>query len=951
MSSVPILARLVLANNVTRWPRALLGILGIAVSVCLVVWIVRGYDAVAHGRSQQVQTRADRFDVVVTPPSPRMSPGGGRDHGGTRRPQSREATPKYVDPQLIEDLRKDPLVEEVVATVRTRIRVVDPEPAVQMGPAGGGMLVGTTEGTPPQPLARGHWLETGKDGEAVVSGGFGARYALKLQDEITIGGVGGELRLKVVGLLQASSGSGMTMLSPNLGDLYVTPATAEKINGYGGRVNVVSLILKSTDATAGFVKDWAKRTAVANPPVAVCSLRQQDDDSVDWRRLGITIQAQNATVLAFLAACFIIFATLNAGVRERLREYASLRAIAMSRSQLVAMVFIEAIVLALIGWGVGLLLARALLFLGTLLAIHLKFFQAGAFADYPLGWTSVLVSGACALTGALAAAVLPAWQAAKLKPLDILSGPSESRARKFPRVMVGIGLALIVVNPIGVLLANVDPFRTFFAKTYKMGYGPPLLGCGAMIVGLALVTPLVVRLIDAVFGPILAWMLRLDRRFFRQQLSGNLRRTVGTTLSLSAGLTLFVTVLVWGYSMLVPFTPDRSLPRMLVAILPAGVPESAIDEVKKTEGVVPDECLAMAVEQPRLTDEMLQSKPFSSVDENQQNLLVMGVEPQRAFAGAKPVLAFTFVQGDRETAARKLAEGRYCLVPDHFHTQTGLNVGDKFSMAVPNVPGKTVEYEIAGVVYIPGWNWFTKFSEIRRRSNRALAVVFADYNQVKADFKIDRTSFFWMNVDERVNFQEMEKRLTPLANQYVGVKVDIPGAGESLVGKQYVKITERADLIERLNRRADDVIWSLTRFPLLALVIASLAVFNAVFASVRARFWQFGVLRGVGMSRGQLFRLVISESLMIFLVAGALSLASGILLAWCGTHICTYFFFSFDAKQALVGRTAPLVLPWTSLALGFGIAFGLCLLAGLIAAWQAAREEPLRFIQAGRTAL
>jgi len=47
---------------------------------------------------------------------------------------------------------------------------------------------------------------------------------------------------------------------------------------------------------------------------------------------------------------------------------------------------------------------------------------------------------------------------------------------------------------------------------------------------------------------------------------------------------------------------------MLVSILPAGVPESAIAEVKSTPGVIADECLPMVVEQPKLTDEMLKSK-------------------------------------------------------------------------------------------------------------------------------------------------------------------------------------------------------------------------------------------------------------------------------------------------------------------------------------------------------
>lgn len=945
MKSVPVLFKLVLAHNLKRWTRMTLGILGIAVSICLVVWVIRGYEAAALDSSRGAQLES-RFDVVFSPPSPMMMPG---QRGGGARPPlpSLDAAAKYVEEKWIEGLRQDDAVAEVVPVISARIRLVDPPPPPQMGPFGGAMLVGTGSAQPLQTLVEGKWLPEAAGDAAVISGGFGMRNHLEPGDTFVVGGVGSEVRLTVAGVLQAAPG-GQRMMpgmgGPHLGDIYVRPETAEKINGFGGRVNGVVVSLKNKDDLDGFVAEWEARTAAARPPVSVRALRQKADPTADRMMGMVKVQAQNATVLGFLAACFIIFATLSGGVRERLRELASLRAIALSRPQLVFMILIEAVLLAVIGWGVGLLLARGLLRAGNALAVHLQFFQAGAFADYPLGGTAIRISGICALVGSLAAALPPIWTGCRLRPMDILGGPTEVRVRRFPWRLVSVGLVLIVLNPVLVLMANVEPFRTMFSKTTRMGFGPPLLSSAAAILGLALITPLVVRMVEMVFSPVLAFALRIDRRFLRQQLTGNLRRTVGTTVSLSAGLTLFVTALVWGYSMLVPFTPDESLPRMLVSILPAGVPSAAIGEVAGTEGVIPDECLAMSVEQPRLTETMLASKPFESVDASQQHLLFMGVDSARAFGGKKPVLNFTFLQGDRETAAQKLATGRYCLVPDHFQTQTGLGVGDKFSVAVPNEPGREIEYEIAGVVSVPGWNWFTKFSEIRRRAGRALAVVFADFNQVQADFKLDRISFFWLNADKRVDYPEMEQRLTLVANRHAGVTVDVPGVGPALINKQYVKITERGDLTARLFRRADDVIWSLTRFPLLALIIASLAVFNTVFASVQARFWQFGILRGVGLSRSQLFRLVVSEALMLFLASGVLSLAAGVLLAWCGIHICTYFFY-------FAGRTPPLMLPWGGLSLGFGIAFGLCFLAGLIPAWRMARKEPLAFIQAGRLSM
>ena len=876
-----------------------------------------------------------------------MSRWGGRGMTGGP-PPSMDAAARFVDARWIEAIQRDEAVARIAKLVSTRVRVVDRQPTVPMGPRAGGSLVGTAENEPPIPLEHGAWLTPGHNGQTVISSGFAERYGLKCGDEFTVGGNGGELRVKVVGVLKGAAGGAPGPMGPmgpsHLGDMQVGMGAAQQINGFKDRINTVAVELKDHNTAADFADTWGAKTIEGAPPVSFRALRQSKGSDVDDRMLMmVKAQADNAIALAFLAACFIIFATLSGGVRERLRELAAMRAIALSKPQLLVMILVEAALLAILGWLLGILIAKVATPLGALLATRMGLVQAGAMTGSALGVTAIRTSGVCALVGSLAAAVLTGLQATRFQPLDILGQSGGPENRRVPRVMVGIGAVLVVANPVAVLLADTEPLNAFFSKIYTMGFGPPLLACAAMIIGLALVTPGVIILIEKICSPLLARVLGLDPRFLRQQLSGNLWRTVGTTIALSSGLTLFVTSLVWGYSMLVPFTPDKSLPRMLVSVLPAGIPESAVDEIRNLDGVIADQCLAMSVEQPRLTDTMLASKPFQSVDVAQQHLLFMGVDTAKAFTGTDPVLGFTFIQGDRETAARKLKEGRFCLVPDHFHTQTGLGVGDKFAVAVPNKPGAEVSYEIAGVVYVPGWNWFTKFAEVRRRATRALAMVFADCQQVKSDFQLDNISFFWMNVDERVGSQEMERRLLPVADKHTGVRANIPGVGDTMVNKQYIKITERNELIAMLNRRADSVIWALTRFPLIALVITSLAVFNTVFASVRARFWQFGILRGVGMSRSQLFRLVISESLMIFLASGLMSLGSGILLAWSGTRICTFFFF-------FAGRTPPLVLPWAGLALGFGIAFGLCLLAGLIPAWRMSRREPLSFIQAGRLA-
>lgn len=1020
MTGLPTLFKLIVAQNNKHRVRAAITLLGIAVSVSLVIWNLRGFQ-LAQIQMAEAAKRQNRFDAVITP----------KDFRGAQ-----------LDSALIEALRQDGKISELDCAVKSRIRLIKPElPAASVpsrgGPFGGTSAIGTGAQAPPLPVREGRWLSSTAN-EAVISAAFAGRAKLKIGDELVVAGMGQEQALTVVGVLEetgVSAGPGMRSGPPagegptdrqtppetglrrsppgegdsagskssdnpepgkrrgppgdagaeNLGvesgrrsggaeregtgaegqrqnaasparrfpgalesDLYVSLSTVATINGYSDRPSLLCILLKDPGLAGEFYKNWKDKVAEAKPAGNLRMLKfDANDDPMSGQSAGMQqMLFANATILAFLAAGFIIFVTLSANVRERIRQFAILRAIAMSRRQLVAMIFMEAFLVAALGLGLGLLLIKSFLLVGQNFP-NVEFFQSSAFSDRPLGLSIICIAGCCALIGAFAAAVIPAWQASRIKPIDILSNEGQAGRGTFPWPVVVSGLLLIAVNPLIVVLAtkyeSIRSLLSYFWGWGPRGFGAPVMGSLAMIIGFALITPLTVLVAERLFGPLIARILGLDPRFMRRQLTGNLWRTTGTTIALSVGLALFSTSLVWGYSMLVPFTPTEGLPRMQIAIMPAGIAESDVAKILAVPGVIADECLPLVVEQPKLTEETLNSKPFAHVDEQQRHLLVMGVDPQKAFGGKRPLFDLQFLESDSASAAKKLAEGRYCVVPDHFCTQTGLKVGDSFSVEVPNRPGQKVEYTIAGVAAIPGWNWLTKFSETRRRAVRALALVFVAYDQAKSDYALERVSYFWTNVAKGTTAKDLESRIEPIAKANSGFIMDVPMVGRTAVGSQYVKITDRNDVITMLNRRANDVIWALTWLPLMTLVISSLAVFNAILASVRARFWQIGVLRSVGLTRSQLLRMILAESFMICGAACVLSLVSGIGLAWCGTRLCTLFFF-------FGGRTPPLVVKWDELGIGFGLAFGMCFLAGIIPAVVAALKEPLQFIQGGRLA-
>ncbi|MDZ7618691.1 MAG: ABC transporter permease, partial [Patescibacteria group bacterium] len=401
--------------------------------------------------------------------------------------------------------------------------------------------------------------------------------------------------------------------------------------------------------------------------------------------------------------------------------------------------------------------------------------------------------------------------------------------------------------------------------------------------------------------------------------------------------------------MLEPFKPGDWSPDILCAFQVGGLPDSEIDAVRRADGVIAEQCIPLAVEQPRLAVDVTDSQRGSSVT-RQDNVIMIGLDPKAAFGKNNPLLTPEFVVGSPEDALDKLQRvgDRYCIVPDHFLAATGLKLGDRFAVIPPESPGKTFEYTIAGAVSLPGWHWMTKFSGLRRRSGRSAAMVFAGYEDVRRDFDLNQTNFLWMNIKEDATVEQVGNAIQPIADRNLGEAQPVNAQGTWSMGAamfgQSLRVSTPGEVTDRIIARADGMIWAMCQLPLITLLVSSLAVVNTIVASVRARRWEFGVLRAMGVTRWTLARMILLEGLLIGLVACLLSLGFGAMAGWCGIGISQYVSF-------FGGLSPGLVFPWSKMALGFAMTLGLCFLAGLWPAFSAGRAEPLKLLQSGRAAM
>lgn len=1007
-TDLKIVAKLVLSHVRHRPARMLLTLVSTIAAACVVVWVVSSYDSLVAKFDEFADNYLGRYEFVV-----QANAGGTEAQGPFGAPAVR------LSPELIQELKADPAIAVVDPVLQTRARITkvgaepdaetpnrggrqrrgepraeDPKPAGEApavpaaraasddepaprpaGPAGPGggrgfgnrmpMLVGTNATEAPYRLIEGQWIDVeAKDvPQAALSSGSAEQMKVKVGDEVTVAGFMGSqsMTFKVVGIVEqrkplpttppiiglpAMRGPPLTR-GPASAALYVPLELAEKITGVSNKYDLAGIILKKGTTLDEFKRNWSERLEKATPPASLQSI-QEVDAELEGSTTSETVrsQAYSATGISLLAALFIIFSTLSMGVDERIRQFAVLRAVTFTRSQVAAMIVLESVILGLVGWGGGLLAGWGLLKIVTQSRPDL--FPVGS----SLGGWCIVMSGLCSMGGALAAAVMPAWKATRVKPLEAMA-PQAPPPTRIPVVATLLGFVLIAMNPLLVFWVPMpDTFRYLASAA---------IGCTCMGIGFVLIAPATVLLTEKLFAPVVARVLFVNPKLLATQLTTNLWRTLGATIALTLGLGLFVAMQTWGYSMLGPFTPGDWVPDAVVVMTPSGIPDSEVDAVKHLPGIIPERSLPCVSEQVKFATDVTGAK-VRATSSRQDNCVLVGVDPDAGLGGQKPVFDFKFVSGTRDEAVAKLKQGRYCLVPDHFERESGLTVGGKFGVIPPDAPGEVIEYEIAGVVAMPGWHWMSKVGLRNRGGGRSAGLMFADFKQVREDFHIERINAFWLNTSEPMKDDDLKAALQPITERnfdrkfarrgrgmFPGMEFAQGGPGGAGPGGRRdghsttINVRSREAVRVAIRERADGIIWLLSRLPLVTLAVTSLGIVNTIVSSVRARQWDMGVMRAVGLTRFSLFRLILSEAILVAAAACLLSFGFGVLAGYCGTGVTRYV-------NVRGGQIVSLIVPWTQIGIGFAITLGLCLIAALWPAIRTGRQEPLRLLQAGRAA-
>lgn len=608
--------------------------------------------------------------------------------------------------------------------------------------------------------------------------------------------------------------------------------------------------LSSLQIQADTPEQTADRLREALGPAARVGAPEQRSFQVQKMLRAFRLNLTALSMVAMLVGMFLVYNTVSASVVRRRRQIGMLRAMGATRREVAGWFLAEAAAFGILGAALGALIgallagalvdsvARAISSLYVLVRVDRWYFSLAHAA----------IAGSLSAAAALAAAWLPAREAASLQAARVLHPGSSLEGAPAVRRIWGVAAA------------------TAFACGSAAAWGA-LLGAGAwlgfasafcFLGGFALLAPSCVGSAGARLerAPIHA-LGRIAAQHLRRALWRN-SMTVAA-LSMAVAMLAAITVMVHSFRQTVSTWMGTAVAADLF------VAPSA-NETVGLQSLLPPETETWwasrdgvrAVERFREAEAMADHEPVALA-------VVDGVEHRD----------LRFHGGDAERKHRAVAAGEAVAVSESFARKH--REPDSVTLATPVGP---VSFPVAGV--------------------------YTDYTKDRGVVLIARPLFdrYW----DAPGNHSLAVHLAPGADPEVLAAAFRNGPGNAGT----IAVYSRAALRERIFAIFDQTFAVTDALKAVAVAVAVAGVTLSMTALVTERRREIGVLRAIGASARQIRHTFLAESGLIGALASALGLVSGIALAGVLTFVINPAFFGWTILMEIPWATLATVPLWVT---------------------------------------
>jgi putative ABC transport system permease protein len=585
------------------------------------------------------------------------------------------------------------------------------------------------------------------------------------------------------------------------------------------------------------------------------------------------------SAVALFVGAFLIYNTFTMTVVERTREIGMLRTLGATRTQIIMLILAEAAILgsigSLVGLGFGILLSRGLMH--SMAEVTITEINE---TRLPLeGLTFSLLVG---LGVTLVSALLPAWRARDISPLEALRISARPQTTPFGRFGWALGCLLMVL---AYLALYRIPFRP--EVQYTVGMASVFI----LLLGATLVVPITIGVAERALRPGLAAVYGGEGNLG----ASNIRRARGRTALTVAALMVGIAMVIGIQAMTTSFEMDINtwVQTAVGGDLYVRSPIPMRDEFGQR--LLSDPAVAAV---SAITYRQVHHSSHQGGTDQAATILFTGIDP----VTYSRVASFVFEDStsDVNAALAELAKGGSLLISTTIADHYGLKAGDY--LALETRRGQH-DFRVVGVV--------VDFSSQGYVVNGSRADLARYYGENTVDqFVVALKSGF----DPRTEADRFEERY-----------------GKS----QHISVETAADFRVKVTSLAAEAFSLFDVLGLIGVIIAALGVVNTLMMNVFERQREIGGLRSLGMTKAQVARMVLAESGAMGVIGGAFGMFFGFFLA-------RVFLLGV---QEIGGYVVNYHLPPTALLISWAIALAVSQVAALYPAWKAASVRIIEAIQ------
>jgi putative ABC transport system permease protein len=581
------------------------------------------------------------------------------------------------------------------------------------------------------------------------------------------------------------------------------------------------------------------------------------------------------SLLALIFGIFLIYNSVTFSVVQRRRLLGTLRALGATRRQVVGLVLGEAALLgvagAILGVVLGVVLGHGLVRLVTR-TIQDLYFVVTVRELILTPWTLLKAAG-LGVAATVAAAVPAAVEAATTHPRSaLLRSELESGLRRRLPALSWAGVALLVAGGLVLRLSStVDG---------------SFVGLFGVILGMALLTPLATVGLVRALRPVATALLGVLGRMAAGGVTAGLSRTAPAVaaLTLAVATTIGVAVMVGSFR----GSLERWLERTLSAdvyVAPAGPDGTGAAGSARVDPRV----LAVLASDPAVAEVRRYNRGPVPTTEGPVDLMAIGIDSRLRSQ-------FDYLAGDPDEFWDAFVAGRVVMASEPLAFRDGIAVGDTVRL-------RSVE----GVVDLPVAAIFRDYGSDRG----LLMMAYGPYRELWADSTVTAVALI---LEPEADRDAVLRRLRAATAGIQSLSI----RSERAVGEVSLAVFERTFAITQVLR-------------LLALIVAFVGVLSALMALQLERDRELGVLRANGLTPGQVWVMVSSQTGLMGLVSGIMAVPMGLVLAVLMVEFVNRRSFGWSIELAVDPGVVIQAL---------ALAVGSALLAGLYPSWRMARTSP-----------